>query len=356
MDYQLHASESYSELDSHQSMAAANAGRINHAEPGPIDNLVLTHQPNHRSEAIWNRQMPPHHEYFGWFNRVTRRFIDRPGAKLTMLVSLVNRLLRHHPVGTEEHTDINDVLTAVHHIDRVQPPIPEAPNEEAASPAGLSTTEGPSTSTAPIGCPFHQPVATPRGLPTPDPSPYTPHPSPRLTIPSSTSHPSPTLTISSPIPHPSPSLTIPSPIPHPSPSLTILSSTPHPSPSLTIPSPTPHPSPSPIIPPPTPQEFLELSPIPSLNLGIGPTPPHMQQEPPSHNTPTGPSSAIDAPLVEPEQTVRLPAMPKGRPKRISKASPCGTGGHKHGHKPGPEASDEGHARPPHLQMPGMAEC
>ncbi|XP_065624805.1 serine/threonine-protein phosphatase 7 long form homolog [Quercus suber] len=30
-------------------------------------------------------EMPPHHEYFGWFNRVTRRFIDRPGAKLTML-------------------------------------------------------------------------------------------------------------------------------------------------------------------------------------------------------------------------------------------------------------------------------
>nr|POE91890.1 puromycin-sensitive aminopeptidase [Quercus suber] len=206
-------------------------------------------------------EMPPDHEYFGWFNRVTRRFIDRPGAKLTMLVSLVNRLLRHHPVGTEEHTDINDVLTAVHHIDRVQPPIPEAPNEEAASPAGPSTTEGPSTSTTPTGCPSPQPVATPPSLSTPDPSPYTPHPSPSLTI-------------SSPIPHPSPSLTIPSSIPHP--------------------------FPSPVIPPPTLQEFLELSPIPSLNLGIGPTPPHMQQEPPSHNMPIGPSSAIDPPLVEPD--------------------------------------------------------
>ena len=31
--------------------------------------------------------MPPQHEYFGWFNRVTQRFIDRPGAKLTMMVS-----------------------------------------------------------------------------------------------------------------------------------------------------------------------------------------------------------------------------------------------------------------------------
>ena len=37
-------------------MAAANAGRINYAEPGPIDTSVLTQQPNHRSEAIWNGQ------------------------------------------------------------------------------------------------------------------------------------------------------------------------------------------------------------------------------------------------------------------------------------------------------------
>ncbi|KAK7839237.1 hypothetical protein CFP56_018207, partial [Quercus suber] len=294
--------------------------------------------------------MPPHHEYFGWFNRVTWRFIDRPRAKLTMLVSLVNRLLRHYPVGTEEHTDINDVLTVVHHIDRVQPPIPEAPNEEAASPAGPSTTEGPSTSIASTGCPSRQPVATPQGLPTPDPSPYTPHPSPRLTIPR--------LTIPSSTPHPSPTLTIPSPIPHPSPTLTIPSSTPHPSPSLTIPSPIPHPSPRPTIPPPTPhpprsdihpphpQSFPELSPIPSFYMGLDPTPPDLQQQPPSHSTSITPSSAIDPPHVQAKQAVGLPAMAEGRPKRISKAPPCGTGGHKHGHNAGPDASDEEHARPP----------
>ena len=38
-------------------MATANAGRINYAEPGPIDTSVLTQQPNHRSEAIWNGQV-----------------------------------------------------------------------------------------------------------------------------------------------------------------------------------------------------------------------------------------------------------------------------------------------------------
>ena len=31
--------------------------------------------------------MPPQHEYFGWFNRVTWTFIDRPDAKLTIMVS-----------------------------------------------------------------------------------------------------------------------------------------------------------------------------------------------------------------------------------------------------------------------------
>ena len=64
-------------------------------------------------------------------------------------VSLVNCLLRHHPVGVEDHKDLTDVLTTVHEIDHVQAPIPEALNEEAATPTGLSTTEGPSKSTAP---------------------------------------------------------------------------------------------------------------------------------------------------------------------------------------------------------------
>uniref|UniRef100_A0A7N2L1P4 Aminotransferase-like plant mobile domain-containing protein n=1 Tax=Quercus lobata TaxID=97700 RepID=A0A7N2L1P4_QUELO len=37
-------------------MAAANAGQIDHVQPGPIGNLVLKLQANHRSEAIWNGQ------------------------------------------------------------------------------------------------------------------------------------------------------------------------------------------------------------------------------------------------------------------------------------------------------------
>ena len=39
-----------------------------------------------RCEAVLN-DMPPQHGYHDWFKRVTQRFIDRPGAKLTMMVS-----------------------------------------------------------------------------------------------------------------------------------------------------------------------------------------------------------------------------------------------------------------------------
>ena len=74
----------------------------------------------------------------------------------------------------------------------------------------------------------------------------------------------------------------------------------------------------------------------------------MQQEPPFHNTSTGPSLGIDPPYIQAKQAVGLPAMAEGRPKSISKAPPYGTGGHKHGHKVGAEASDEGRVRPlPH---------
>ncbi|KAK9988546.1 hypothetical protein SO802_028785 [Lithocarpus litseifolius] len=57
--------------------------------------------------------MPPQHEYFDWFKRITRRFIDIPGARLIIMIEGYVRLLRRHPVGTEDHKDITDVLKAV---------------------------------------------------------------------------------------------------------------------------------------------------------------------------------------------------------------------------------------------------
>ena len=43
-------------------------------------------------------------------------------------------LLRRHPMGMEDHKNITDVLKAIQEIDHVQPLIPEALNEEAATP------------------------------------------------------------------------------------------------------------------------------------------------------------------------------------------------------------------------------
>ncbi|KAK9998988.1 hypothetical protein SO802_018591 [Lithocarpus litseifolius] len=91
-----------------------------------------------RCEAVLG-DMPPQHEYFDWFTRVTRRFIDRPGAKLILMIGGYIRLLRRHPMDTEDYKDITDVLKAVKEIDCVQPPIPEALNEEAATPAAAAT-------------------------------------------------------------------------------------------------------------------------------------------------------------------------------------------------------------------------
>ena len=49
------------------------------------------------------------------------------------------RLLSRHPVGTEDHQDITDVLIAVQVIGRVWPLDPKAPNKEAATPAAAAT-------------------------------------------------------------------------------------------------------------------------------------------------------------------------------------------------------------------------
>uniref|UniRef100_A0A7N2KWA8 Peptidase C19 ubiquitin carboxyl-terminal hydrolase domain-containing protein n=1 Tax=Quercus lobata TaxID=97700 RepID=A0A7N2KWA8_QUELO len=172
----------------------------------------------------------------------------------------------------EDHKDITDVLKAVQEIGHVQSPNPEASNEEAATPTAAAT-QMPSTTESPSTSttPTERlPVATPWVVPTPDLSPSSPH----LSL----------------------SPTIPSP-------------TPHPPLSPTIPPPTPHSCLGFDIHPPTPRSFPELSPISSFDLGIDPTPLDMQQEPPSH-------------------------MAEGRPKRISKAPPCGTGGTNMGTKLG----------------------
>ncbi|XP_030924492.1 serine/threonine-protein phosphatase 7 long form homolog [Quercus lobata] len=139
--------------------------------------------------------MPLQHEYFDWFTRITRRFIDIPGARFILMIEGYVCVMRRHPVGMEEHNDIINELEAVHEIGRVRPREPEAPNEEAATPVAAptqrpSTTESPSTSTAPAGRCSRPPVATPQPLhmsPLVPPSLHPPHMSPL--VPPSSTHP-----------------------------------------------------------------------------------------------------------------------------------------------------------------------
>ena len=190
-----------------------------------------------------------------------------------------------------------------------------------------------------------------------------------------------------PPPHASPALEFPPP-PHASPSPEIPPCTAYAVPDLKIPLPTAHASSHPEIPLHTPRTFFDLTHIsftpPSFELDpdFSQTPPLMHTQSPSYNighidhvpphshsmsfmptprlhidpittglthisfaTPSSPavvgSSIVGRQAnqpdvhVENEQAVGLQPPPQGQPKRITKAPPCGTGGHKVGHKVGP---------------------
>ena len=66
-------------------MAIANAGQIEVAHPGPIDDSVLTLQPEHRSEAIWNRQVKHN----------TKTICYVLNCILLMVPHLIHRMYKH---------------------------------------------------------------------------------------------------------------------------------------------------------------------------------------------------------------------------------------------------------------------
>ncbi|KAK7833562.1 transcription initiation factor tfiid subunit 4b [Quercus suber] len=193
------------------------------------------------------------------------------------------------------------------------------------------------------------------------------------------------------------------PPPHASPSPEIPPRTAHAVPDLEIPLPTAHASSHPEIPSHTSRTFFDPAHLsftpPSFDLGydFSQTPPVMHTQSPSYSVghidhvpphshsmsfmPTpglridpmtmgvihissatpSPPVVVGSPVVgsqakqsdvhvENEQVVvGLQSPPQGRPKRTTKAPPCGTGGHKAGHKAGPTQREEPHqgdAEPP----------
>ncbi|KAK9997678.1 hypothetical protein SO802_022364 [Lithocarpus litseifolius] len=317
--------------------------------------------------------MSPAHPYFGWYNRVTWRFVDHTAAAVLIMVASHKQMLTRYAVGSPEYNQITTVLKVVDRLHRITAQLPledaDGANPEAAEDAGR-----PSTSSTPASHSHGQRAAPHQVVSRPD-CPPPPHASPAPEFP---------------------------PPPHASPSLEIPSRTAHPVPHLEIPLPTTHASSHPEIPSPTPRTFfdpahLSLTP-PSFDSGIDftPTPPvmhtqsplysigHIDHVPPhsdsmsfmptpglhtnpmiiglthiSSATPSSPavvgSSVVGSQAKQPdvhvehEQVVGLPLPPQGRPKRIRKPASCGTGGHKVGHNASPTQCEEpgqGDAIPP----------
>ncbi|KAK9989727.1 hypothetical protein SO802_029966 [Lithocarpus litseifolius] len=315
--------------------------------------------------------MSPAHQYFGWYDRVTWRFVDHTTAAVRIMVASHKQMLTRYAVGSPEYNQITAVLKVVDRLHRITAQLP-LEDAEGANPEVPEDTVRPSTSST-LGSHSHGQRAAPfQVVSRPDPPPP-PHASPAPEFP--------------PPPYASPTPEFPPP-PHPSPAPEFPPRPAHVVPDLEIPLPTTHASSHSTIPSPTPPTFfdpahLSLTP-PSFDLGIdfNQTPPVMHTQSPSYSighidhvpphsdsmsfmptpglhtdplitslthissaTPSSPavvgSSVVGSQakqpdvLVEHEQVVGLPLPPQGRPTRTRKPPSCGTGGHKAGHNAGP---------------------
>ncbi|XP_075647021.1 uncharacterized protein LOC142617932 [Castanea sativa] len=323
------------------------------------------------------------HPYFGWYGKVTWRFVDHTSASLLITVAMHKQMLMRYVVDSPEHKLITAMLKEVDRLHRLAAHLP-LEDADTANPELPEHNARPSTSSTPASHSHGQCVAPHQGQNQPPPPPHA-YPAPKFPPP----------------PHASPAPEFPPP-PHASPSPEIPPRTTPAFPDLQIPVPTAHASSHPEIPSPTLCTFsdpahLSLTP-PSFDLGIdfNDTPQVMHTQSPSYSighihhvpphsdsmsfmptpglhtapmtmslthissaTPSSPAVVVSSVVgsqanqpamhVENEQVDELQSPPQGRPKRTRKAPPCGTGGHKAGHKAGPtqrKEPDQGDAVPP----------
>ncbi|KAF3961903.1 hypothetical protein CMV_013527 [Castanea mollissima] len=140
------------------------------------------------------------HPYFGWYGRVTWRFVDYTSASLLITVAMHKQMLTRYVVGSLEHNLITAMLKEV---DRLHCLAAHLPLEDAdrANPEVPEHNGWPSNSSTPASH-SHGQCAAPHQRQRPDPPPP-PHASPTLEFP--------------PPPHASPAPEFPPP-PHASPS------------------------------------------------------------------------------------------------------------------------------------------
>ena len=281
------------------------------------------------------------------------------------------QLWMRHAVGSPEYKQITDVLKAVERLCRIATQLP-LEDTDGANPEAPEDTGQPSTSSTHASHSHGQCVAPHQVISRLGP-PLPPHASPALEFP-------PPLHAS-----PAPEFL---PLPHASSFPKIPPRTAHAVPNLETPLPIADASSHPEIPSHTPPTFFDPAHLsftpPSFDLGydFSQIPPVMHTQSPSYSighidhvpphsqsmsfmltpglhthpmtmglthispgTPSSPavvgSSVVGSQEkqrdvhVENVQVVGLQSPPQGRPKRTTKTPPCGTGGHKAGHKAGP---------------------
>nr|POF20896.1 serine/threonine-protein phosphatase 7 long form like [Quercus suber] len=204
------------------------------------------------------------HPYFGWYHRVTWRFVDHTSASLILMVDGHKQMLTLYTVGSPMYKQISALLKYVERLYRITAKLPleeiNGANPDAAEDTGQQSTSSnrASHSHGHRGAP-HQAVSRP------DPPPPL-HASPAPELP--------------PPPHASPAPEFPPP-PHASPSPEIPPCTGHVVPDLEILLPTAHASSYPEIPSHTSHTFFDLAHLsftpPSFDLGydFSRTPPVM---------------------------------------------------------------------------------
>ncbi|KAK9984378.1 hypothetical protein SO802_033903 [Lithocarpus litseifolius] len=226
----------------------------------------------------------PAHQYFGWYDRVTWRFVDHTTIAVLIMVASHKQMLTRYTVGSPEYKQITTVLKVVDRLHRITAQLP-LEDAEGANPEALEDTVRLSTSSTPASHSHGQRAAPHQVVSRPDPLPPL-HASPAPEFP-----PPPYASLSlefPPSPHPSPTPEFPPP-PHESPSLEIPPRTAYAVPDLEIPLPSTHASSHSEIPLPTPRivsdpAHLSLT-LPSFDLGIdfNQTPPVMHTQSPSYS-------------------------------------------------------------------------
>nr|POF14600.1 serine/threonine-protein phosphatase 7 long form like [Quercus suber] len=118
------------------------------------------------------------HPYFGWYNRVTWRFVDHTFASLLIMLASHKQMLTQYTVGSPMYKHISTLLKYVERLHRITAKLP-LEETDGANPDAAEDTRQPSTSHSHghRGAP-HQVVSRPDLPPPPHASPAPEFPPP----------------------------------------------------------------------------------------------------------------------------------------------------------------------------------